>query len=950
MYVVPFHTRKIFTTLRVNSPSFSGMIVPLFDSMLVPQGEGSGTPTESHHTPTYEASQSSQHELPSPLLPPVPTDSLPTDIPSDNPPLKQYTRRTRIAHSSVLSPVADEPASLIGDDSQGEACLTDSGFAADQDKANIAKTSTLPSDSTPRVTSLAADEGSMQQKLNELTALCTSLQRQQSEMVSKSEAQELEINSLKARIKLLEDKDRWVAKQSGDDAPIKGRRLDEGEESAERASDDTEEMATVLTSMDAASILTSGGVQVVPTAAEVATATISIPTGSGVVSTVGPTILTAAPTFTTATESTPYTKRKGKEKKVESDTPKKKKLQEQIDVQVARELEDQMTREDQRMSESNETVVKYLQDYEQILEDLSIGERIELISDLVKYRENYAQVLKYQTLQRNPRSKKQKKDYYMAEEAERLKRKGLRLEQESAKKLKTSEEVPEELKSSEEVPEEKVKEMMQLVPVEEVFVEALQVKHPIIDWKLDREDLNQLWRLVKESLSIRPATSDKEIEIWVELKRLYEPDVEDQLWTHTQNLMHAPVKWKFDEFPLPEQLPIANEDKFPLLIQSDATVKKIALLVKSRNNDIENYLKNKKLEQVVAIIKSCTPNVLGDLTVNLKDLSGTIPGTYITKSLIKGWCRWSGILMEEEEIVKLREKEEMVDLELQVCGNVTDQDEKALNLALEEEAREARAEQEWLEKCRQEEYQMEMQSKEHLHLQSNGNAQWFLRDQCAGLRMTNSANQRLIAESIGRAKGCCEVFGSHKRNRCKGFCEALAFGMAGTHVGIVEGGGAVGSSGALKPSIHPVIAIFLPLEAKVEAACALKVEVVGALDVVGVSLTSLSQHQHFLNAVSYKLMRFGLTIDAAHLMLLVDDLSSHNTKYTSPALTQKVFANMRRIGKGFLGVDTPLFNGMLVQQQVHAVEDATEDEDDDNEVFADPTPPSLTPVTPPPSL
>nr|GFD58016.1 hypothetical protein [Tanacetum cinerariifolium] len=37
---------------------------------------------------------------------------------------------------------------------------------------------------------------------------------------------------LKTRIKLLEDKDRGVADQSGDDAPIKGRRLDEGEEAA----------------------------------------------------------------------------------------------------------------------------------------------------------------------------------------------------------------------------------------------------------------------------------------------------------------------------------------------------------------------------------------------------------------------------------------------------------------------------------------------------------------------------------------------------------------------------------------------------------------------------------------------------------------------------------------------------------------------------------------------
>nr|GEX97592.1 hypothetical protein [Tanacetum cinerariifolium] len=34
-----------------------------------------------------------------------------------------------------------------------------------------------------------------------------------------------------------------------------------------------------------------------------------------------------------------------------------------------------------------------------------------------------------------------------------------------------------------------------------------------------------------------------------------------------------------------------------------------------------------KLEQVVAIVKSCSPNVLGDLNVTMKDLSGTIPGT-----------------------------------------------------------------------------------------------------------------------------------------------------------------------------------------------------------------------------------------------------------------------------------------------------------------------------------
>nr|GEW65732.1 hypothetical protein [Tanacetum cinerariifolium] len=60
--------------------------------------------------------------------------------------------------------------------------------------------------------------------------------------------------------------------------------------------------------------------------------------------------------------------------------------------------------------------------------------------------------------------------------------------------------------------------------------------------------------------------------------------------------------------------------------------------------DIENFLKNKKLEQVVAIIKSCTPNALGDFIVNVKDLS--VPGN---GSGVGG----SGMLMEEKEIVKL---------------------------------------------------------------------------------------------------------------------------------------------------------------------------------------------------------------------------------------------------------------------------------------------------------
>nr|GFB21250.1 hypothetical protein [Tanacetum cinerariifolium] len=162
----------------------------------------------------------------------------------------------------------DEPASPVRDVSEGEACPTDSGFIADQDRVTIAKSSTLPHDTAPRITSPAAVEGT----------------------------QEVEINKLKARVKILEDNQGVIGTRSVDEAPIKGRRIDEEEGTTGRW------------------FLPTAG----PPAAD-------IPTGSKVVP-------TASPVFAPATVVTPYSRRKGKEVMVESDTPKKQRLQEQIDA------------------------------------------------------------------------------------------------------------------------------------------------------------------------------------------------------------------------------------------------------------------------------------------------------------------------------------------------------------------------------------------------------------------------------------------------------------------------------------------------------------------------------------------------------------------------------------------------------------------------------------------
>nr|GEV22392.1 xylulose kinase-1 [Tanacetum cinerariifolium] len=96
---------------------------------------------------------------------------------------------------------------------------------------------------------------------------------------------------------------------------------------------------------------------------------------------------------------------------------------------------------------------------------------------------------------------------------------------------------------------------------------------------------------------------------------------------------------------------------------------------------------------------------------------------------------------------------------------------------------------------------------------------------------------------------------------------------------------------------------------------------------------------------------FSCSMASAIICLATDDLTSHNTKYTSHALTQKVFANMRRVGKGFSGVETSLFSLMLVQPQPRDEEEKEEEEDEIPNATSPhpqdpiPTPPQAQPTT-----
>nr|GEZ90388.1 hypothetical protein [Tanacetum cinerariifolium] len=365
--------------------------------------------------------------------------------------------------------------------------------------------------------------------------------------------QDIEISGLKARVKSLEDKESRREETFQKDAPITGGIIDIGEEfredkSTEKGSNDTEEMVNVLSSIEAANIFSSGG-------AAISTASVS-----------------PADVFPTV----------GKEKVTETEVPKKKKLQEQIDAQVAREMEEEFARENQRiyteeelklmiegLDMSNEVIAKHLSEYEQAEADLSVGEKIELI----RAREVLHSVLKSHA--------GWKTEHFRGMTLEQIKEKFIPVWKHMQDFVPMSSKEESE-KGSKGVSEEELKGMMQLVPLEEVYIEALQ--------QFDREDLHQLWILVKETFSIKQCTRDKEKGLWVELKRLFEPDSEDQLWTYHQAFMHDPLYWKlYDTCGVHHVSTKKNQEIFMLVEKDYPLRKELATVMINNKLQVEQY-------------------------------------------------------------------------------------------------------------------------------------------------------------------------------------------------------------------------------------------------------------------------------------------------------------------------------------------------------------------------
>ncbi|GJR98471.1 hypothetical protein Tco_0270645 [Tanacetum coccineum] len=116
------------------------------------------------------------------------------------------------------------------------------------------------------------------------------------------------------------------------------------------------------------------------------------------------------------------------------------------------------------------------------------------------------------------------------------KRAGTKLEQEAAKKEKIDDDQE----------EAEMKKLMEIVlDEEEIAVDAipLATKPPIIMLQnIDREDLETLWKLVKDKHGNTRPEKGYERVLWGDLKVMFEPNIESEVWRNLQG--HKVTVWK----------------------------------------------------------------------------------------------------------------------------------------------------------------------------------------------------------------------------------------------------------------------------------------------------------------------------------------------------------------------------------------------------------------------
>ncbi|GJS11431.1 hypothetical protein Tco_0368227 [Tanacetum coccineum] len=274
-------------------------------------------------------------------------------------------------------------------------------------------------------------------------------------------------------------------------------------------------------------------------------------------------------------------KDKGKAKMDETASPRKMKQRERVqicrDEEVAQKLQEEFT--------ADEDFVQQLQAGEKYSEEDLPMKLVELVNQRKKF---FAQQ-RAEAKRNKPMTPTQQKDYmsnyinnqeggYSIKQLKslsfELKRAGQEVLEKPVKRQKIREASgsgeEQSTEKEKELSEEELQKLLVIVLVEELVIQPLQVRYPIIDWEVysedtRRDDLVKLWDLVKERFSTTEPTDDKEKELWVELKRLFKPDNDDILWK-LQGYMHDPLVWRlYDTFSVHHVSSVRGHDIFMLV-------------------------------------------------------------------------------------------------------------------------------------------------------------------------------------------------------------------------------------------------------------------------------------------------------------------------------------------------------------------------------------------------
>ncbi|GJR56092.1 hypothetical protein Tco_1406613 [Tanacetum coccineum] len=160
------------------------------------------------------------------------------------------------------------------------------------------------------------------------------------------------------------------------------------------------------------------------------------------------------------------------------------------------------------------------------------------------------------------------------------------LDQGNSKRQKTSE----NSKPAEESKEKENDEISQ-----EELQQLMIIRDEYMLKSFDRDDLVKIWSLVQERINLTDLTEDKEIKLWVELKRLFEPDVDDDLWK-SQKHVHD-ITWRLYDTCGVHHVSIKDGIDIYMIVEKEYPLSRVVLtqllaakLLVEQNNEMSREL------------------------------------------------------------------------------------------------------------------------------------------------------------------------------------------------------------------------------------------------------------------------------------------------------------------------------------------------------------------------